>query len=119
MNRRELLTSAGLAAGAGAAWSSLLAPVRAVAAEARPIRIKNIESFTIVLPATETEIQAGVLSRATAMRVETESGVRGYAFNSGVNRGAAAGRAAPPAAAAGRGSGAGGAPHAPESASSR
>jgi D-galactarolactone cycloisomerase len=103
MNRRELLTSAGLAAGAGAAWSSLLAPVRAVAAEARPIRIKNIESFTIVLPATETEIQAGVLSRATVMRVETESGVRGYAFNSGVNRSGAAGRGAPSPAAAGRG----------------
>ena len=120
MNRRELLTSAGVAAGASAAWSSLLAPVRALAAEAKTVRIKNIETFTIQLPATDTEIQAGVQYRANVTRVETESGVRGYSFDaisasrqgsrgasaSGAGRGASPG--APAAGAAGRGPGRGG-----------
>ena len=59
MNRRGLLASAGMVAGAGAAWNSLLAPFRAVAADAKPIRIKSIETFTIAITATDTEVQAG------------------------------------------------------------
>src|SRR5437588_9500747 len=72
MNRRELLT--GLAAG------SLLAPLKAVAAEAKPIRIKNVETFNIQIPASPSEVEAGVMNRTAVVRVETESGVRGYSF---------------------------------------
>jgi L-alanine-DL-glutamate epimerase-like enolase superfamily enzyme len=80
MNRRELLASTGLAAGAGLAVDRLLAPVNAVAAEAKPIRIKNVETFNIEIPATPTEVEAGVMSRINVTRVVTESGVRGYSF---------------------------------------
>jgi L-alanine-DL-glutamate epimerase-like enolase superfamily enzyme len=80
MNRRALLASTGIVAGAGVAVNQLLAPVKAVAAEIKPIRIKNIETFNIVIPATATEIEAGVMNRIAVTRVVTESGVRGYSF---------------------------------------
>jgi L-alanine-DL-glutamate epimerase-like enolase superfamily enzyme len=81
MNRRQLLASTGLAAAVG--WSDLLAPVKAVAAEVKPVRIKNVETFTIQLPATPAEIEAGVMSRIGVTRITTESGVRGYSFGNG------------------------------------
>ena len=81
MNRRQLLASTGLAAAVG--WSDLLAPVKAVAAEVNPVRIKNIEAFTIELPAKPVEVEAGVMSRMGVTRVTTESGVRGYSFGNG------------------------------------
>jgi len=80
MNRREWLTSAGAAAGTGATWNSLLAPVNAIAAETKPIRIKTIETFNLQLPATSTEVEAGVMSRTAVNQVTTESGVHGYSF---------------------------------------
>ena len=76
MNRRELLTSAG----ADLALHQVLAPVKALAAEAKPIRIKTIETFNIQMPATQPEIDAGVLNRIAVTRVVTESGVKGYSF---------------------------------------
>ena len=82
MNRRELLASAGVAAGAvagaGLALNQVLAPVKALAADAKPIRIKAIETFNIEMPATQTEIDAGVMNRTAVTRVVTESGVKGY-----------------------------------------
>ena len=91
MNRRELLTSAGVTA--GVAWNSLLAPIKAIAADVKPVHIKAIENFTIQLPATPTEVQAGVMSRVGVTRVVTESGVRGYSFSGVGSRGGAGGRA--------------------------
>jgi L-alanine-DL-glutamate epimerase-like enolase superfamily enzyme len=78
MNRRELLTYAGL--GASASVAGLLGPVKAIGADVKPIRIKNVESFNIEIPATPTEVEAGVMNRTAVVRVETESGVRGYSF---------------------------------------
>jgi len=66
--------------GASVAWNSLLAPIKAIAADVKPVRIKTIENFTILIPATPTEVQAGVMSRVGVTRVVTESGVRGYSF---------------------------------------
>jgi L-alanine-DL-glutamate epimerase-like enolase superfamily enzyme len=80
MNRREMLASTGVAMGGGALMSNLLAPVKALASDVKAIRIKNIETFNIELPATPTEVEAGVMSRTAVTRVETESGVRGYSF---------------------------------------
>jgi hypothetical protein len=88
MNRREMLVSAGGTAGT-AAWGSLLAPVKALAAEVKPVRIKTIENFTIQIPASQTEVQAGVMSRVGVTRVVTESGVRGYSFGGGFGGAAA------------------------------
>lgn len=79
MNRRELLASFSVAA-AGAGLSQVLAPVQAVAAEAKPVRINAIETFNIELPATPTEVEAGVMNRLSVTRVATESGVKGYSF---------------------------------------
>ena len=77
MNRRDLLASAGAAAGA---VSTLLTPVQALAADVKRIRIQTIETFGIEIPATPTEVEAGVMNRAVVTRVVTESGVRGYSF---------------------------------------
>jgi L-alanine-DL-glutamate epimerase-like enolase superfamily enzyme len=90
MNRRELLTSAGVTA--GVVWNSLLAPVKAIAADVKPVRIKAIENFTIQIPATPAEVQAGVMSRIGVTRVVTESGVRGYSFTGAYGRGGGGGR---------------------------
>ncbi len=78
MNRRELLTYAGL--GASASVAGLLGPVKAIGADVKPIRIKNVETFNIEIPATPTEVEAGVMNRTAVVRIETESGVRGYSF---------------------------------------
>jgi L-alanine-DL-glutamate epimerase-like enolase superfamily enzyme len=96
VNRRELLASSGAAAGALATWSSLLGGVKAIAAEVKTVRIKEIENFPIVIPAAPAEVQAGVLSRLMVTRVTTESGVRGYAFGGGFGA-RAAGRSTAPA----------------------
>jgi L-alanine-DL-glutamate epimerase-like enolase superfamily enzyme len=78
MNRRELLTYAGLGASAG--LSGLLAPVTAIGADVKPIRIKNVETFNIEIPATPAEVEAGVMNRTAVVRIETESGIHGYSF---------------------------------------
>ena len=103
MNRRELLTSAGVAAGASVAWNSLLAPINAIAADVKPVRIKIIEDFTIQIPATPTEVQAGVMSRVSVTRVVTESGVRGYSFSGVGGGGRGGGRGAAGATPSGAG----------------
>src|SRR5690242_15900514 len=115
MNRRHLLmSSAGAAAGAAATWNSLLSPVKALAAEVKPVRIKDVETFQIVIPATPTEEDAGVMSRIGVTRVTTESGVRGHSFGGfgGGGRGGrgGAGAAAVGGAPAGRVGGPGGSP---------
>src|ERR1051325_11751735 len=76
MNRREIITTAAI----GACSGGLLAPVQAIAADVKAIRIKNVESFNIEIPATPTEVEAGVMNRINVTRVVTESGVRGYSF---------------------------------------
>ena len=78
MTRREILTYGGFGASAGLA--SLLAPVKAIGADVKPIRIKNVETFNIEIPATPTEVESGVMNRTAVVRIETESGVRGYSF---------------------------------------
>ena len=77
MNRRDLLVSGAAAAGA---VQTLLTPVRAIAADVKSVRIRTIETFNIQIPASQTEVEAGVMNRASVTRVVTESGVRGYSF---------------------------------------
>jgi len=95
MNRRELLSAAGIAA--ASALDGLLAPLKAVASEIKTMRIKNVETFTIEMPASATEIEAGVTSRTPVVRIETESAVRGYSFGAagGGGGGRGAGRGGP------------------------
>jgi L-alanine-DL-glutamate epimerase-like enolase superfamily enzyme len=91
MNRRQLLLSTGFVAGLSGAAHQLLEPVKALAAEVKPVRIKDIETFNIEIPATATEIEAGVMNRMAVTRVLTESGVRGYSFG-GAGGGGGSGR---------------------------
>ena len=92
MNRRELFLSTGIVAGTSVAANQLLAPVKALAAQVKPIRIKDIETFNIEIPASATEIEAGVMNRIAVTRVMTESGVRGYSFGGAGGGGGAPGR---------------------------
>src|SRR5438477_9362758 len=103
MNPRQMLGS-GMAA--GAALNSLLAPVKAIAADVRPMRIKTIEVFNIEVPVKPTEVEAGVMNRAAVTRVTTESGARGYSFGGPGFGGGVPGRR--PGATAGAGGRAGG-----------
>jgi len=81
MNRREWLTSAGAVAGAGLALNSCgWRPSRCWRRMPGRFRIKAIETFNIELPATPSEIEAGVMNRTAITRVVTESGVKGYSF---------------------------------------
>lgn len=103
MNRRGFLGSSSVVAGfTGLAWKSLLAPVDAVAADVKPIRIKDIETFRLEIPANASEVQAGVMNRIGVTRVTTESGVRGYSFSgAGGGRSGTGGRGGTNAAAGG------------------
>ena len=105
MNRRELLVSTGVVAGASVAANQLLGPVKALAAQAKAIRIKDVETFNIELPATATEIEAGVMSRIAVTRMVTESGVRGYSFGGAGGGGGVAARRAVAGAKTGRAAG--------------
>ena len=103
MNRRELLT-----AGVWPVWrgKSSLAPVKSIAADVKPVRIRTVESFKITIPATPTEIEAGYVNRLGVTRVVTESGVRGYSFTgAGGGRGRGSGPASRAQATARRRSG--------------
>jgi L-alanine-DL-glutamate epimerase-like enolase superfamily enzyme len=87
LNRRQLLNSTVVGMGS---WmsDSLLAPVQALAAVAKPVRIKTIDTFDIVVPlegpAATAAAAPGPFNAATnrlnVTRVETDSGVRGYSF---------------------------------------
>lgn len=78
--RRDFLGSALRAAGA-----VLLDRVRAVAQAAKPVRITAIDIFPIEIPIPEEELRRGRYARYTVYRVETDAGVRGWAFDRGTD----------------------------------
>jgi L-alanine-DL-glutamate epimerase-like enolase superfamily enzyme len=65
---------------AGSAAAATLEPLWVVARETKPIRIKAIDVFPIVIPASKEEVEAGVMNNYLVARVDTDTGVRGYAF---------------------------------------
>ena len=60
--------------------AAALAPLRAVAAGAKPVRIKDVDVYFIRLPATKTEIAAGVNYAYSVVEISTDAGVTGYSF---------------------------------------
>jgi L-alanine-DL-glutamate epimerase-like enolase superfamily enzyme len=70
LNRREFLQAAAV----------ILAPVRAVAAAVKPVRITGVDVFGIKLPGSPEDAAAGKMDRYTVCRVSTDAGVRGYSF---------------------------------------
>jgi D-galactarolactone cycloisomerase len=84
VNRRELFQSI-VGVGVGAAAASLLAPIKAVAADVKRVLIRNIETFDIQMPQLTNSppvetFGGGQRGRINVVRVETDSGVRGYSF---------------------------------------
>ena len=61
-------------------WRRVLAPVRALAAAVKPVKIRGVDIFPIEIPVSPAEHDAGVDHRFTVVRVETDAGVRGYSF---------------------------------------
>src|SRR5437773_2370088 len=73
--RRKLLITL-----AGSATASLLGPIRALARDIKPVRIKMIDVFPIEIPTPREEVEMGVMNAYQVARVDTDVGVRGYSF---------------------------------------
>jgi L-alanine-DL-glutamate epimerase-like enolase superfamily enzyme len=57
-----------------------LGSLRALGAEAKPIRIQNLDIFDIEIPFAATEVQAGLRNRFTVVQIQTENRISGYSF---------------------------------------
>jgi len=71
--------------GAGAVAANFLGSVKAIAADVKRVLIRNIETFDIQMPQSASippvELFGGAQrGRLNVVRVETDSGVRGYSF---------------------------------------
>jgi D-galactarolactone cycloisomerase len=73
--RRELL---GALAGSAAAF--LLGPIHALARGVKPVRIQGVDVFRIEIPIPSGEVKRGLTNKYLVAKVETDAGVRGYAF---------------------------------------
>jgi len=84
MNRRTLLKSSAFAA-AGIATTQFLGPVKAIAADAKRIRVKDMEVFAVRLPKPANAPPGTNIDpyNLVCTRLTTESGVRGYSFAPG------------------------------------
>lgn len=69
----------------GAVTAALIQPVRAVAAAAKPVRIRNVDIFPIEISIPREELEMGKYARYTFHEVETDAGVRGYCFDRGAD----------------------------------
>jgi L-alanine-DL-glutamate epimerase-like enolase superfamily enzyme len=69
MTRRDLIRG-----------SAALAAVQALHAAVKPVRIADVDLFSISIPVSQAEAQAGVNYRFTVAKVVTDAGVTGYSF---------------------------------------
>jgi D-galactarolactone cycloisomerase len=72
LTRREMLA---------ASLAAVTAPVRAVAAAVKPVRIQKVELFAIRIPVSNAEREAGVYNSYPVVKVITDAGVNGYSFS--------------------------------------
>ena len=72
--RRQFL---GFSLAAVAPW---LAPIRALAAAVKPVKIRDVHVFGITLPVTSEERRANVYHHYLVVRIDTDAGIRGYSF---------------------------------------
>jgi L-alanine-DL-glutamate epimerase-like enolase superfamily enzyme len=63
-----------------AASAAILTPVRVLAEAVKPITIRDVDLFSIDVPVSPAEHNAGFDHRFTVVRIETDAGVRGYSF---------------------------------------
>lgn len=71
ISRRELLAVAG---------STALAPVRALHAAVKPVRITGVEIFPVRVPIPKPDESAGRMNQYIVCRVDTDADVRGFSF---------------------------------------
>jgi L-alanine-DL-glutamate epimerase-like enolase superfamily enzyme len=71
ISRREILA---------ASLAGVTAPLRAVAAAAKPVRIQKVELFAIRIPVSKAEAEAGVYNSYPVVKIVTDAGVNGYSF---------------------------------------
>lgn len=57
-----------------------LEPVRAVARNTGTVRIKEVDLFRIEIPVPREDVERGLMNSSFVARVDTDAGVRGYAF---------------------------------------
>ena len=69
-SRRNFLQYSALAGGA----------LQALRAAVKPVRITDIDLFEINIPASDSEVSAGVQNRYVVAKVATDAGVSGYSF---------------------------------------
>ncbi|MBL8214257.1 MAG: hypothetical protein JNK87_26290, partial [Bryobacterales bacterium] len=55
-------------------------PFAALAAQAKPVRIKGIDIYGIRIPVTKDEAEAGLNHAYTVVEVSTDAGVKGFSF---------------------------------------
>lgn len=73
-SRRELLKLH------AAAWAAVLAPVRRLQAAVKPVRIRDVEIFTVDVPVSKAESEAGFNHGYSVVRITTDVGVNGISF---------------------------------------
>jgi len=64
----------------GSAAAFVLGPIHALAREVKPIKIRNVDVFRIEIPTAKDEVRRGLNNKYLVAKVETDAGVRGYAF---------------------------------------
>ena len=74
LTRRQLLAASATAA------TTLLEPVRALAAAVKPVRITAVDVFPIEIPIPPEDVKLGKMNRYIVVRIDTDAGVRGYSF---------------------------------------
>ena len=73
-NRRDFLRIS------TATIAAILGPLRALAATARPVTIRDVDIFPIEIPVSRAEHEARLDHRYTVVKIGTDAGVRGYSF---------------------------------------
>ncbi len=64
----------------GSLAGALLAPVEALAASVKPVRIRDVDLFSVSIPARGSKRPAGVVDSFSVAKIVTDAGVTGYSF---------------------------------------
>ena len=63
-----------------AATAATLTPLRLLAEAVKPVRIREVDVFSLDIPVSPAEHKAGLDHHYAVVRIETDAGVRGYSF---------------------------------------
>src|SRR5690242_316315 len=74
-SRRKFLSTL-----AGSIATPFLGSIHALARDIKPVRIRSVDVFRIEIPIPSDEVKRGLTNKYLVAEVETDAGVRGYAF---------------------------------------